>query len=102
MARSLVQLCVTVLFARGVTDESRHLSLSGSALPFPKVVTLNEPCGKNSHCSAPWESRARGPEPFALARVVRLQVVPRTCVRCPRAAPRKGVALRRQLATSAG
>ena len=60
VARSLVQLCVTVLFAREITDESRHPSLSGSALPFPKEVTLNEPCGKNSHCSAPWESHVRG------------------------------------------
>ena len=36
VARSRVQQCVTVLFARGVTEQSRHLNLSGSALPFPR------------------------------------------------------------------
>ena len=46
VARSLVQQCVAVLFARGVTEQSRHLSLSGSALPFPKGVTLIDPAAR--------------------------------------------------------
>ena len=46
VARSLVQQCVTVLFARGATEQSRHLSLSGSALPFPKGVTLIDPAAR--------------------------------------------------------
>ena len=46
VARSRVQQCVTVLFARGVTEQSRHLSLSGSALPFPKGVTLIDPAAR--------------------------------------------------------
>ena len=102
VARSRVQQCVAVLFfARGVTEESRHLSLSGSALPFPKGVTSGDLRGKDSHSPAPWESRARGPELFALARVVCLQVAPRTCVKCPRAAPREGDATRCSLSTGA-
>ena len=56
----------------GDTKKSRVLSLSGSALPFPKGVTFIVSCGKNSHRSSPCESRARGPEPFPLTRVVML------------------------------
>ena len=70
VARSLVQQCVTVLFARGDTEKSRVLSLSGSAPPFPKGVTLIVSRGKNSHRSSPFESRARDPELFPLTRVV--------------------------------
>ena len=70
VARSRVQLCVAVLLRAGATAKSRDLSLSGSALPFPKGVTCVGPCGKNSHSTPPCESRARGPELFALARVV--------------------------------
>ena len=46
VARSLVQQCVTVLFARGVTEKSRVLSLSGSALPVPTGVTLIDPAAR--------------------------------------------------------
>ena len=59
---SVLEVC-DCPFCAGVTEQST------SALPF------SEGGGKNSHSSAPWELRARGPEPFALARVVRLQVV---------------------------
>ena len=48
VARSRVQLCVALVFARGATAVSRHLSLSGSALPFPEGVTLSDSRGKNS------------------------------------------------------
>ena len=50
---------------------------------------------ENSERSYGMWSRARGPELFALARVVRLQVAPWMCVKCPRAALREGVALRK-------
>ena len=53
VARSRVQLCVAVLLRVGATAKSRYWSLSGSALPFPKGVTLIGPCGKNSHSSHP-------------------------------------------------
>ena len=94
--RALVYSRVRLSFLRaGATEKSRVLSLSGSAPPFPKGVTLIVSRGKNSHRSSPCESRARDPEPFALTRVVRLQVAPWTCVKCPRAALREGVALRK-------
>ena len=73
VARSCVQRCVAVLLRAGATDKSRDLSLSGSALSLPKGVTCIETRGKNSHRFSPCESRARGPERFALTRVVLLE-----------------------------
>ena len=70
MARSRVQQDVAVLFARGVTEQSRHLSLSGSALPFPKGVTLIDPAARTVTVPHPGSHEHEVPSFFALARVV--------------------------------
>ena len=95
VARSRVQQCVAVLFARGVTEQSRHLSLSGSALPFPKGVTLIDPAARTLTVPHPGSHEHEVPSLSLSLESYVCQVAPRTCVRCPRASLSEGVTLRK-------
>ena len=95
VARSRVQRCVAVLLRAGATAKSRYRSLSGSALPFPKGVTLIDPAARTVTVPHPGSHEHEVPSLSLSLESHVCQVAPRTCVRCPRASLSEGVTLRK-------